>query len=279
MAGRDLLQIGIRGRQQLGCTLALAGSLLRAYPWGELDNRIYRAAVSHYLFLRGGARSGSSTLPVPPFLAGCFLRCRCSGFRLLRSRPGLFLLRLWSGLWRRFHLRRGRRLGLRSGAGLRRLSRWTSRRRILRGVLGGAGWRCFRCRLGLLVELRKLCQKRAPRDGRSRQRTKSEDDGQIQAHVKLDAATTGQAYPEFYLPGWGPGCSLARILATFTVCQRSSFALRLPAGHSSETAPGAGAAERSCPHPQPIRSPLIRSATAESDKSAPARSRSLLSWW
>ena len=68
-------------------------------------------------------------------------------------------------------------------------------------------------------------------------------------------------------------------LYTVSCPPAASFASLLPAGHSSGTGPAAGAGERLCPALIPIRNQPIRSAIAESDRSAPTRSRCLLSWW
>ena len=211
LPGRDLLQVVVRGGQQLSCVLTLAGGLLRTHPGSELNHGIDRATISHNFFIRG-RRWASTGFPVALLLAGRFLRCL--GFRLLRSRPRLGLLRFRSGLWFRFWRRR--RLRLRFRAWLRWPGCWTGRRCILRRIilrrvtlrwfLGRAGRRRILRWLRLLIELRRL-RLRERSEGRSRQRAKSENDGQIHAHVKLDAATPRQAYLEIITSGaWFQYC-------------------------------------------------------------------------
>jgi hypothetical protein len=208
------------------------------------------------------------------FFAGRFsLGLRSLGFRLFCRRLWLRLLRFLSGL-RRW---RGRWLRLRFRAGLHRSRRRTRRRGVLRGVLR----RSRRCRrLSLLAELRRLCPKENRGDGRSRQCAQSENGGQIHTHVKLDATKHSSGLP--------PNSSFRCVILALPLSQNScdfhnpsgaSFSSLLPAKYSSGTGPEAGAGGKSCPLPAPTRNQPIRSAIAESDKSAPARFRSLLSWW
>jgi hypothetical protein len=179
--GGNLFQVGICRSKQLTRALALARGLLRAHARGKLGLGISCAAVAHYFFSRRRSRRPGGSFPAA-FLAG--------RFRRRRSRIGLGLAWLGSGLrgWRRLGLRRWP--GLRFCAGLRGLDRRTwgravlpkaeSRTRQLSFLAESSGW----CRDDRL-------------DRGSRQRTQSENQGQILTHLKFDASNYRETYPEF----------------------------------------------------------------------------------
>jgi hypothetical protein len=155
------------------------------------------------------------------------------------------------------------------------------RRTILRGILRGVGWRCSR-RLSLLADFRRSCPRHDHRDGGSRQRTQSENGGQIHTHTKLDATNqsplvTWNSSFRSMVPDL-PGCRIHPTLTLSATASDASLALPLPAKCSIGTGPAAGGDETSSLLPIPTRNQPSRSAIAESGRSEPGRFQSLLSW-